>query len=149
MGIANLEQHSFSEYGWVATRHSGVSISFGLIMGGLSLALLYGVQWKLGAIDWRSAPTVETQPPTASSPRLPRGLIGSLGVVGFWISATEELVFRGFLQFQLQQDYSIWVAAAIASTIFALSIRRQKTLTSRDGMNGDTRLKYVTIVLSV
>jgi len=38
-----------------------------------------------------------------------------------WISATEELIFRGFLQTILQQDYSMLIAAAIASFIFAIA----------------------------
>ena len=42
-------------------------------------------------------------------------------LIAFWISSTEELIFRGFLQKQLQQEYSVWVATLIASTIFALS----------------------------
>ena len=41
-------------------------------------------------------------------------LISTLGL-GIWVSLTEELIFRGFLLNQLQQDYLPWIAAAIAS----------------------------------
>jgi membrane protease YdiL (CAAX protease family) len=40
--------------------------------------------------------------------------------LGLWIGVTEELIFRGFLLNTLRQDYSVWVAAAISSVIFAL-----------------------------
>lgn len=120
-GAAHLEQHSFLDYGWVGIPQMGVSISLGFIMGGLSLALLFIVQWQFEVIRWQQSSMVETQQPSDSSPGFTLGGIILIGLIAFWISATEELVFRGFLQFQLQQDYPTWGAAAIASTLFALS----------------------------
>lgn len=120
-GVAHLEQHSFLDYGWIGTRQMGVSISLGFIIGGLSLALLFVTQWQLGGIDVPHPQTVETQQTAAFSPGFTLGGVIPIGLIAFGISAIEELVFRGFLQFQLQQDYSTWSAAAIASIIFALS----------------------------
>jgi membrane protease YdiL (CAAX protease family) len=120
-GVADLEQHSFLDYGWVETRQMVLSISLGFIIGGLSLALLSVVQWQFGMIHWQHLSTVETQQTTPSSPGFTLAGIVPIGLIALWISATEELVFRGFLQFQLQQDYPPGEAAAIASTLFALS----------------------------
>jgi hypothetical protein len=117
---AHLEQHSFLDYGWVGIPQMGISISQGFIMGGLSLTLLSIVQWQFQVIQWQQSSMVETQQ-TAAAPGFTLGGMISIGLIAVWISATEELVFRGFLQFQLQQDYPPWEAAAIASTLFALS----------------------------
>ncbi|MGB3532582.1 MAG: type II CAAX endopeptidase family protein [Microcoleaceae cyanobacterium] len=114
VGMTHLEQTTFLDYGLWVSGEVAISIGFGLMLGGLSLGLLYTVMWKLGATDWQQPLKGETQP-------LNVGSILSVGLVAFWISITEELVFRGFLQFQLHQDYSVWVASAIVSTIFALS----------------------------
>ncbi len=109
-GITYLEQVPMKEYGLMGTRQIGVSIAIGCSSAGLSLMLLSAVQWLLGSIDWKNQPN-----------QIPPWTVLSLGGLAVWISATEEVVFRGFLQTQLQQDYSLWVAAAIASSIFALS----------------------------
>jgi hypothetical protein len=58
-------------------------------------------------------------------------------LLGLWISVTEELVFRGFLLNELSQDYSVWVAAAISSIIFAflhLIWEQQDTLPQLPGL---------------
>ncbi len=120
-GVADLEQRSVWEYGLIKISQMGGSISNGLSLGAFSLVLLYGVQWLLGAIAWKHAPTADAQKATASLQPITFRLILGVGILACWISATEELVFRGFLQSQLQQDYPIWAAAAIASAIFALS----------------------------
>jgi membrane protease YdiL (CAAX protease family) len=41
-------------------------------------------------------------------------------LVALFVGGIEELVFRGFLFTELQKDYSVWVAALISSSIFAL-----------------------------
>ena len=58
-------------------------------------------------------------------------------MLGLWISTTEELIFRGFLQNELNQDYPVWVAGAIASLIFAVTHllwERQETLPQLPGL---------------
>ncbi|MGB3405760.1 MAG: CPBP family intramembrane glutamic endopeptidase [Microcoleaceae cyanobacterium] len=120
-GVTVLEQQTFSDYGWSIHRQTVFSISLGLVLGGLSLGLLYAVIWKLGAIDWQPSLNSDSQNSTALSLFVTLREIVSVGLIAFWISATEELVFRGFLQFQLQQDYSLWVAATLVSILFACS----------------------------
>ncbi|MEO1296369.1 MAG: CPBP family intramembrane glutamic endopeptidase, partial [Cyanobacteria bacterium J06636_16] len=48
----------------------------------------------------------------------------SLAILGFltlglWISGTEELVFRGWMQTQLEGVFSGWLAASVGSVLFA------------------------------
>lgn len=57
---------------------------------------------------------------TAPQPQL-KVIIIPLFLLASWIGLTEELIFRGFMQTQLQMDFSVGWAAAIASAIFALS----------------------------
>jgi membrane protease YdiL (CAAX protease family) len=120
-GVTVLQQQTFSDYGWMTGRQTVFSISLGLVLGGLSLVALYAVIWKLGAIDWQPSLNCDSQNTTALSRLVTLRKIVSVGLIAFWISATEELVFRGFLQFQLQQDYSLWVAATLVNTLFACS----------------------------
>ncbi|NEP59887.1 MAG: CPBP family intramembrane metalloprotease [Symploca sp. SIO2G7] len=109
-GASWVDQVSFSAYGldWELTVLS--SMCLGLSMGILGLTIVFTSQWKLGWLKWQGE----------NWQRLGKVLLPVL-LLGLWISVTEELVFRGFLQNELQQNYSIWGAAAIASIIFALS----------------------------
>ncbi len=100
--------NSFANYGviwdWSILRSNGI----GFIIGTVGLALLFGVQTLLGWIKWQIAGK------KIISVTLP------ILLLAVWISAIEELIFRGFVLTQLQQDYSIYLAAVIASVIFAL-----------------------------
>jgi hypothetical protein len=108
-GAAWVEGLPFSDYGldWKWQILNFLGVGFGL--GVLGLAIAFVAQGKLGWVKWH--------------PERWQGL-GEIALpilaLGLWISVTEELVFRGFLLNLLQQDYSIWVAAAISSAIFAL-----------------------------
>lgn len=137
LGVAAVEQQTYSDYGWIINRQTAFSISLGLILGGLSLVALYAVIWTMGAIRWQPPVNSQSQQITATSPFITLRTILSVGLVGLWISATEELVFRGFLQFQLQQDYPVWVTAAWVSTLFACSHllwERKQTLPQLPGL---------------
>lgn len=100
---------SFLDYGF--TWNLGIlrSLGLGFIWGVLSLAVLFGIQTALGWMTWQQ---VEVR-------QLVSVLVPTL-LLALWISGTEELVFRGFLLTKLQQDYSVGVAAASSSLIFAL-----------------------------
>lgn len=100
---------SFSDYG--LTWNLGIlrSLGLGFSLGVLSLAVLFGIQTALGWMTWQQ---VEVR-------QLVSVLLPTL-LLALWISGTEELVFRGFLLTKLQQDYSVGVAAASSSLIFAL-----------------------------
>ncbi len=100
---------SFSDYGFAWTPWILSSAGAGFGLGVLSLVVLFGIQTALGWVTWQPA----------SVRQLASVLLPTL-LLALWISGTEELVFRGFLLTQLQQDYSPGTAAAFSSLIFAL-----------------------------
>ena len=108
-GASWVDGVSFSDYGldWKLTVL--VSLGLGLGLGVLSLMIVFSGQWALGWIEWHSA----------NLQRLGEVFLPIL-LLGLWIGVTEELVFRGFILNELQHDYSVWIAAAISSVIFAL-----------------------------
>lgn len=83
-------------------------LGIGLLVGSFSLVALYGLQLWSGWLRLEASLTLNI--PVAL---LLLGL--SLGVG--W---TEELLFRGFIQDQLEQALPIWIAAALVSLLFAL-----------------------------
>lgn len=108
-GASWVKCESFSDYGFAWTPWMLSSLGLGFSLGVLSLAVLFGIQTALGWVSWQPA----------SGRRLASVLLPTL-LLALWISATEELVFRGFLLTQLQHDYAVGAAAAISSLIFAL-----------------------------
>lgn len=107
-GANKILGNSFSSYGviwdWSILRSNGI----GFVIGAIGLAILFGLQTGLGWVKWQIAGK------TIISVTLP------ILLLAVWISATEELIFRGFVLTQLQQDYSIYIAATICSLIFAV-----------------------------
>ncbi len=79
----------------------------GLVFGAIGVLALFWVEGSLGWITWHWSNQVK-------STWLP--VLG----LGLWVSATEEVMFRGVFQARFHQEYSLWVAAAIVSLIFAL-----------------------------
>ena len=108
-GASWVDGVSFSDYGLDWKLNVLVSLGRGSGLGILSLIIVFMGQWILGWVKWHSE----------NWQRLGQVLLPVL-LLGLWIGGTEELVFRGFLLNELQQDYSVWVAAAISSVIFAL-----------------------------
>jgi len=107
-GFATVEGRSFTVYGLSWDANVLVSLGAGLSLGIVGVGILFGLERWLGWIDW------QTRPAQLGSVLLPTFILGVL------ISLIEELVFRGFLLNHLQQDYSVWLAAAGSSLIFAL-----------------------------
>jgi membrane protease YdiL (CAAX protease family) len=119
-GAAWLEGVPFADYGLPWDLSIGLSVGGGLLLGVAGLALLFAIERGLGWLTWqRPLPSREASAGKASKPAVLEVLLPTL-LLGLWVSLTEELIFRGFLINQLQQDYSAWMAAAIASLIFAL-----------------------------
>lgn len=124
-GFSQIQEVPFSAYGLAGTIPFLSSLGLGLVFGVLGLAVLFGLQVGLGWIQWLpashiSAPHLDSAArPTQTSGFSWRVLVPTL-LLGLWVSVTEELVFRGFLLNQLQQEYSFWLAGAIASVVFAL-----------------------------
>lgn len=108
-GASWVEKVSFSDYGLSWKYRTFISLGLGLGLGILSLTSAFLGQWLLGWIQWNSE----------NWQRLGKVILPVL-FLGLWIGVTEELVFRGFLLNELQQNYSIWIAATISSVIFAL-----------------------------
>ena len=107
-GANEASGNSFSSYGVVWDWSTLQSLGKGLIIAIISLASLFGLQTLLGWVQWQIAGK------EIISVTLP------ILVLAVWVSATEELIFRGFVLTQFQQDCSIYLAAAICSLIFAV-----------------------------
>jgi hypothetical protein len=118
-----IENTSFVNWGWDWQPAVFMSLMRGLGLGIISLVILFGLQLTAGWLDLKKSETsTETGEKKINFWTLilnPASLLTLLLAV--WISATEELIFRGCLQTILQQDYSVLIAAAIASFIFAIA----------------------------
>jgi membrane protease YdiL (CAAX protease family) len=118
-----IENTSFANWGWDWQPAVLMSLMRGLGLGIISLVILFGLQLTAG---WLALKKSETSTETGEKKinfwtliLNPASLLTLL--LALWISATEELIFRGCLQTILQQDYSVLIAAAIASFIFAIA----------------------------
>ncbi|MEG4036935.1 CPBP family glutamic-type intramembrane protease [Microcoleus sp. S36b_A4] len=117
-----IENTSFVNWGWDWQPAVLMSLMRGLGLGIISLVILFGLQLTAGWLELKKS---ETSTETGEKINFwtlifnPASLLTLL--LGLWISATEELIFRGCLQTILQQDYSMLIAAAIASFIFAIA----------------------------
>ncbi|MEG4288252.1 CPBP family intramembrane metalloprotease [Microcoleus sp. C2C3] len=118
-----IENTSFANWGWDWQPAVFMSLMRGLGLGIISLVILFGLQLTAGWLELKKSETsTETGEKKINFWTLilnPASLLTLLLAV--WISATEELIFRGCLQTILQQDYSVLIAAAIASFIFAIA----------------------------
>ena len=104
-----LTNTSFSDYGLRVNISLLGSLVLGLVLGVLSLAVVFGGQFWLSWCSWQESQTKQLQ-----------SILLPIFLVALFVGGIEELVFRGFLFTQLAQDYPVWVAAAISSLIFAL-----------------------------
>ncbi|MDF5733568.1 MAG: type II CAAX endopeptidase family protein [Rhizonema sp. PD38] len=107
-GASRFTNTNFLDYGLVGNISLLSSLGLGFGLGILSLAIVFTLQFASGWCYFQS-----------HIKQVQSLLLPSL-FVALLIGGIEELVFRGFLFTQLTQDYSIWVAAAISSLIFAL-----------------------------
>lgn len=108
-GASRVDGVPFSSYGLERNLIVLISLGQGLGLSLLSIILIFLGQGLLGWIEWN----------LQNWQRLGQVLLPVL-LLGLWIGVTEELVFRGFVLNELQQEYSLGVAAAISSLIFAL-----------------------------
>ncbi|NDJ23049.1 CPBP family intramembrane metalloprotease [Nostoc sp. B(2019)] len=94
-------------YGLEFTRQNAVDLLRGLAMGLINILILFGIQGFLGWLAWQ-------QPKVFLLKVILEGLIVGLGI-GF----AEELLFRGWLLNELEQDYSPRVALWTDAVAFA------------------------------
>ncbi|WP_416336900.1 type II CAAX prenyl endopeptidase Rce1 family protein [Crocosphaera sp. UHCC 0190] len=104
-----LERTTLSDYGLSWQPHLWVSLGLGIVMGVGGLGIIFGLESRLGWLKWHPENRMN----------LGKVALPILGL-GLWVGITEEFVFRGIFQTILEQDYEKWVAAIIASSIFAL-----------------------------
>ena len=107
-GAMRFTNTNFLDYGLVGNISLLRSLGLGFSLGILSLTVVFIFQLKSG---WCYFEITVKQVQSILLPSL---------FVALLVGGIEELVFRGFLFTQLKHDYSIWVAAAISSLIFAL-----------------------------
>lgn len=128
-GIAASEGKTFEVYGLPWATATLISLGKGTILGALGIITMFAVQTAFGWVQWRFAALSEQTAliePTVVPPQpqfQAQSAIATLAVMlllGLWVSLVEELVFRGFMMNELQPEYAPWLAAAIASLIFAL-----------------------------
>ena len=98
----------FRTYGLVRSPQAGLELLLGLVMGLISLFLLFAVQGWLGWITWQ---------PVAGQLLFQVTLAGGLSGLGTGLA--EELVFRGWMLDELERDYPASVALWTNSLIFA------------------------------
>jgi membrane protease YdiL (CAAX protease family) len=112
IAVAQAENVSIFSFGFRWSWATFSSVAWGFLGGVCGLVVLFAVQTWLSWIDWsrQEMPSWRSLVTLASI----------TSILALWIGGTEELVFRGVWLNLLQQDYSAWQAAAIASFIFAL-----------------------------
>lgn len=111
-GAATLDGSTFANYGLPWNSAILVSMGLGLAMGAMGIVVMVAMQYRLGWLKRRDGSLITHATVLIT-------LASTLGL-GLWVSLTEELIFRGFLVNQLQRDYALGGAAAIASLIFAV-----------------------------
>ncbi len=120
--LAQLEDSSLANWGLLWQPKLLISLGWGLSIGLAGLILLFGLQRLFNWIVWPSSDRTNASDPNGSSdrkiPSFQTVLIPTF-LLAVWIGGTEELIFRGFLFNQLQQNNSIWLAASLSSAIFA------------------------------
>ena len=123
---------TFEAYGFNINPSFCFSLIFGLGIGVFGMILLFALELVLGWVVWQEPLVTEQSKSTPSFPTqkfVPDSItqvikkvstIIPILLLALWVSITEEIVFRGFLLHQLQLIYTPWVAAALASSLFAL-----------------------------
>ncbi|PPS44959.1 CPBP family intramembrane glutamic endopeptidase [Chroococcidiopsis sp. TS-821] len=106
--VSQITNRNFLDYGVVWNFAILRSLGEGLAIAVLSIAILFAIQTLLGWVNWQQI-----------SPKQIMSVVLPTLVLALWVSATEELIFRGFMLTQMQQDYPLWLAAIISSGIFA------------------------------
>jgi membrane protease YdiL (CAAX protease family) len=137
-GFCRLRQDSLQRYGLAFAPDLGISLGWGLLGGILGLGSMVLMQQRLGWLQWNEYPVVvelsteqsnastPIQGSTATPPVATRFQASVLPTVlttlflGLWVGFTEELIFRGLIQTQLELSLASWQSALLTSALFAL-----------------------------
>ncbi|MCX7595946.1 MAG: CPBP family intramembrane metalloprotease [Fischerella sp.] len=103
-----LTNTPLSNYGFLANISILSSLAVGFSLGILSLVVVFAWQFWLGWCRFEES----------NIKQLPSILLPIL-LIALFVSGIEELVFRGFLFSELEQNYSVGIAAVVSSLIFA------------------------------
>jgi membrane protease YdiL (CAAX protease family) len=110
----------------------GRSLGIGWAIAVLGLLAVTGVRWlggwlKVTAATEPSTPTdggesgADADQQSAQTVAQRMGTALALVPLGLFLAGVEEWVFRGWMQSQLETGFAPWLAAAIASVIFAVA----------------------------
>ncbi len=108
-GFQWLKLGSFPDYGLVGKSSIFGSLLLGFGLGIFSLAIGFFGQICAGWCYLEKS----------NIKLIPSSLL-TISLVALFVGGIEELVFRGFLLTKLEQNYSIWLAAIISSSIFSV-----------------------------
>ncbi len=103
-----------------------ISLGMGLVIGVVGVGLIFALESFLGLVNWR----------WENIQRL-LSLALPVLIVGLGVGFIEELVFRGFIIYELASDYTYLTAAIFCSAIFALLHlvwERQETIPQLPGL---------------
>lgn len=123
---ATLEKSTLADCGLTGNAAILRSASRGFALGVFGLVLCFALQSIVGWISWTFPDRELPELPLSFPSRLAGWFFPAISILlpafilAVWVAGTEELMFRGILQNLLQSAYPIWMAAAIASAIFAL-----------------------------
>jgi hypothetical protein len=110
--VVRYSEKSWSSYGISLTDLSRtlVSLVSGITLSLCGLALVFFTENALGWVDWELKSWEEVL-----------GISLPILLLALFIGGCEELIFRGFIQTELQENYTPIIATIITSSIFALS----------------------------
>jgi uncharacterized protein len=97
---------SWLSYGWQWP--VGGDLVAGWLLAVLGLILVFGLEWGAGWLRWQGSFLALLK------------LALPIGLLALWISSSEEIIFRGFLQNQFLAAWGWWPGIVAASGIFAL-----------------------------
>ncbi|WP_239005499.1 CPBP family intramembrane glutamic endopeptidase [Gloeothece citriformis] len=106
---AQIEGESWANYGLVFNSALLVELLWGIVLAVSTIGVIFASEGLLGWIQWHW----ENYRPFW---RVAFPILG----LALTIGGIEELIFRGLFLNVLEQNYSLWVAGAISSGIFAL-----------------------------
>ncbi|NER78700.1 MAG: CPBP family intramembrane metalloprotease [Leptolyngbya sp. SIO1D8] len=120
LGANHFLGQSWCEIGLVLELKTLRSLLWGLgiAIAGLFLLLLLKTIFRLTTLN--SQETTDTESPKIPLPQKSLAIVGLL-FLGLWIGGVEELVFRGWMQTQLEIVFIPWLAASTGSMLFAVA----------------------------